>query len=143
MECFVYCRDKPDTGGIRKAVLEEHWSFMDDYDDSMIARGPTLNLDRSAPTGSMHILDLPDEAAVRRFAYQEPYYKAVVFRDVIVRRWQNALGRTMWQFQGDPAMLIELPSRAAVEAMLADEPYVRAGLYADIEILDWRFGGRH
>ncbi|HBK04927.1 MAG TPA: hypothetical protein DDZ81_03575 [Acetobacteraceae bacterium] len=102
MEYFFYCRDNPDTGAVRKAVLEAHWSFMDGYADRMIARGPTLTPDRSAPTGSMHILDLPDDAAVRRFAFEEPYYKAGVFRDVMVRRWRNALGRTMWQFRGDP-----------------------------------------
>ncbi len=36
------------------------------------------------------------------FAFEEPYYRAGVFADVFMRRWRNELGRTMWQFQGDP-----------------------------------------
>ena len=52
------------------------------------------------PTGSVHILDLPDPAAARAFAFDEPNYQAGVYRDVLLRRWHNLLGRTMWDFPG-------------------------------------------
>ncbi|MDE2006192.1 MAG: hypothetical protein KGI51_06480 [Rhodospirillales bacterium] len=94
---FVYCRDAEGTAALRKATTEAHWAFMDRYAASMIARGPTLAADGTTPTGSMHILDLPDEAAARVFAFDEPFYRAGVFREVMIRRWHNALGRTMWQ----------------------------------------------
>ncbi|MFV2176412.1 hypothetical protein ACFHW2_02650 [Actinomadura sp. LOL_016] len=48
----------------------------------------------------MHIVDLPDPAAVRAFAFDEPCYQAGAYRDVLVRRWRNLLGRTMWDFPG-------------------------------------------
>ncbi|WBB65745.1 hypothetical protein [Micromonospora sp. WMMD812] len=48
----------------------------------------------------MHILDLPDPAAARTFAFDEPNYQAGVYRDVLLRRWRNVLGRTMWDFPG-------------------------------------------
>jgi uncharacterized protein YciI len=79
---------------------EAHWSFMDGYANAMIARGPTLTPDRETHTGSMHIVDLPDAVAARVFAFEEPYYKAGVYHDVLVRRWRNALGGTMWDFTG-------------------------------------------
>ena len=44
-----------------------------------------------------------DAEAARVFAFDEPYAKAGVFEDIIVRRWRNALGRTMWDFEGDAA----------------------------------------
>src|SRR5436853_3905624 len=44
--------------------------------------------------------DLPDPAAARAFAFDEPNYQAGVYRDVLLRRWRNALGRTMWDFPG-------------------------------------------
>jgi uncharacterized protein YciI len=66
----------------------------------MIARGPTLAGD--VPTGSVHVLDLPDAAAARAFAFDEPGYQAGVYRDVLLRRWRNLLGRTMWDFPGGP-----------------------------------------
>src|SRR6516225_2343170 len=66
----------------------------------MIARGPTLADHGATPTGSVHIVDLPDPAAARAFAFDEPNYQAGVYRDVLLRRWRNALGRTMWDFPG-------------------------------------------
>jgi uncharacterized protein len=103
MEYFIYCRDKPGTGALRDELTEAHWSFMDAYAGAMIARGPTLTPDRTAATGSMHIVDLPGPSAAEEFAYDEPYYRAGVFQEVLLRRWRNALGGTMWDFDGDPA----------------------------------------
>jgi len=100
MEFFCYHRDRPGSLALRKELLEEHWSYMDQYAAEMVARGPTLSGDCDAPTGSVHILDLPDSAAARAFAFDEPGYQAGVYRDVLVRRWRNMLGRTMWDFPG-------------------------------------------
>lgn len=75
---------------------------MDGYADAMIARGPTLAADLDTATGSMHIVDLPNAEAARVFAFEEPNYRAGVYEDVLIRRWRNALGRTMWDFEGDP-----------------------------------------
>ncbi|GAA2939390.1 MULTISPECIES: YciI family protein [Streptomyces] len=102
MEFFCYHRDRPGSLALRHELLEEHWSYMDRYTAEMIARGPTLAADRDTPTGSVHILDLPDPAAARAFAFDEPGYQAGVYRDVVLRRWRNALGRTMWDFPGGP-----------------------------------------
>jgi hypothetical protein len=46
----------------------------------------------------MHLVDLPDAQAARVFAFQEPFWRAGVDGQVLVRRWRNVLGRTMWQF---------------------------------------------
>jgi uncharacterized protein len=74
---------------------------MDRYAGSMIARGPTMTENGASQTGSMHMVNLPALEAARVFAYEEPYYKLGVYRDVFMRRWHNALGRTMWEFEGD------------------------------------------
>ncbi|MFE2579635.1 YciI family protein [Streptomyces sp. NPDC059378] len=100
MEFLCYHRDRPGSLPLRDELLEEHWSYMDQYAKEMIARGPTLTDDGSAPTGSVHIVDLPDPAAARAFAFEEPGYQAGVYRDVLLRRWRNILGRTMWDFPG-------------------------------------------
>jgi uncharacterized protein YciI len=72
------------------------------YADAMIARGPTMSPDGKAVTGSMHMVDLPDADAARVFAHDDPLAKGGVFEHVMVRRYRNVLGRTMWQFGGDP-----------------------------------------
>jgi uncharacterized protein len=98
MEFFCYHRDRTASATLRDELLEKHWSYMDQYQAQMIARGPTF--DGDTPTGSVHILGLPDPAAARAFAFDEPGYQAGVYRDVLLRRWRNLLGRTMWDFPG-------------------------------------------
>ena len=102
MEYFFYCRGRPGTEALLEELAEAHWSFMDGYAEAMIARGPTLTPDRTTWTGSMHMVDLPDAQAARAFAFQEPFYKAGVYDQVLVRRWGNALGRTMWDYPAAP-----------------------------------------
>jgi uncharacterized protein YciI len=100
MEFFCYHRDRPGSAALRDELLEEHWSYMDRYAAELIARGPTFDRDSDTATGSVHIIDLPDLATARAFVFDEPNYQAGVYRDVLLRRWRNVLGRTMWDFPG-------------------------------------------
>ncbi|MEQ7011133.1 YciI family protein [Actinopolymorpha sp. B17G11] len=100
MEFFCYHRDRTGSAALRNELREEHWSYMDRYATKMIARGPTFAGDSDTPSGSVHIVDLPDAAGARAFAFDEPNYQAGVYRDVLLRRWRNMLGRTMWDFPG-------------------------------------------
>ncbi len=83
---------------------------MDRFAEGMIARGPTLGPDRETWTGSLHILDLPSADAAREFVDNEPYNRAGLFADHVIRRFTNLLGRTMWEFPGgavdDPRFLV-------------------------------------
>lgn len=81
-------------------MSEAHWSYMDRYEAELIARGPTFGEDGETPTGSVHFVALPDPAAARAFAFDEPNHQTGVYRDVLLRRWRNLLGRTMWEFPG-------------------------------------------
>ncbi|MBX9366297.1 YciI family protein [Streptomyces sp. WAC04114] len=100
MEFFCHHRDRPGSLPLREELGEAHWAYMDRYEAELIARGPTFAEDGETPTGSVHIVDLPDPAAARAFAFDEPNYQAGVYRDVLLRRWRNLLGRTMWEFPG-------------------------------------------
>ena len=98
-----YHRDRRGSGDLRMQMLEEHWAYMDRYAAAMIARGPTFTTDGTL-TGSVHILTLDGPDASRAFALDEPGYQAGIYRDVLIRRWHNTLGRTMWDVgvdQGD------------------------------------------
>ena len=94
MEFLCYHRDRPGSTPLRAAMVEEHWSYMDRYDAALIARGPTF-LEDGTLTGSLHVVDVPDAAAARAFAFDEPCYQAGAYRDVLVRR-------TRWSRHGDP-----------------------------------------
>ena len=53
----------------------------------MLARGPFLAGDRATWTGSIHIVDLPSAEAAREFAEREPYNRAGLFQDHLIRRF--------------------------------------------------------
>ncbi|GAA4954119.1 YciI family protein [Actinoplanes utahensis] len=100
MEFLCYHRDRAGSMALRAALGEQHWAYMDRFADRLIARGPTFAADGETATGSLHIVDLPDPPAARAFAFEEPNHQAGVYRDVLLRRWANLLGRTMWDFPG-------------------------------------------
>ena len=102
MGYLVYCRDRPGAEKLHEELCEEHWSFMDAYAEVMIARGPTFTDDEAETiTGSLHILDLPGPEEAKAFAFEEPNHRAGVYGEVLIRRWSNALGRTMWDYRGN------------------------------------------
>lgn len=78
---------------------------MDAFAGSMIARGPTLGTDRETATGSLHVLTLADVEALTEFVSQEPNNRAGVYREHMLRRFENLLGRSMWEFAGRPGEL--------------------------------------
>ena len=73
---------------------------MDRFAASMIARGPTFGTDRRTVTGSLHVVGLPSVDAVHEFVAREPNNRAGVYAEHSVWRFENLLGRTMWEFPG-------------------------------------------
>jgi uncharacterized protein len=104
VDFFVYSRDAAGTADLRddQELLEEHWSYMDRFADSMIARGPTLDTDRETATGSLHVLALPSVDAAREFVALEPNNRAGLYGEHLIWRFENLLGRSMWEFSGQP-----------------------------------------
>jgi hypothetical protein len=90
---------------------------MDRFARGMIARGPTLAADRETWTGSLHVLELPSPEAAYAFVEREPYNRAGLFEEHLIRRFENRLGRTMWEFaggSGDPRFLVISPAPVAL-----------------------------
>ncbi|MFJ6512087.1 YciI family protein [Streptomyces sp. NPDC091406] len=84
MPFYVYAQDQPDVADQLEALCEEHWSYMDGFDSRLILRGPTVSDDGEEHTGSVHVVDLADRAAAERFAREEPFWKAGLYRDLTV-----------------------------------------------------------
>jgi uncharacterized protein YciI len=105
VDFFVYSRDAADTAHLRddQELLEEHWSYMDRFAESMIARGPMLDTDRETATGSLHVLALPSVDAAHEFVRFEPNDRAGLYAEHTIWRFENLLGRTMWEYSGQPA----------------------------------------
>jgi uncharacterized protein len=122
MDYLFYCRDKPDTAALLDRLCEAHWSFMDGYADRLLARGPSLSDDGEEHTGSLHIVRLATSEETEVFAYREPFYAAGAYAEVMIRRWENLLGRTMWEYKtnSDDPMFLMLAHAGAPMAGFAD-----------------------
>ena len=102
MDYLIYGRAAVDVADEDNPELDEaHWSYMDAFADRMTARGPTLSADRTAWTGSLHLVNLDDGTAAGAFAVNDPYHRAGLFRDHLIRRFDNLLSRTMWDVTPD------------------------------------------
>lgn len=120
---------------------ERHWTYLDRFADVLTGRGPTLSHDRKTWTGSIHILDLPDVSAARAFVVHEPYHRAGAYVEHRIWRFDNLLGRTMWQFAGPvdgPLVFVLAPPRSARPVHLDLAPdlagrLVVAGILSDPE----------
>jgi uncharacterized protein YciI len=141
MDFLFYCRDKPNVGALLERNVEAHWSFMDGYADRLLTRGPTLSADGEEHTGSLHIVRLDSTAETETFAYQEPFYRAGAYREVIIRRWQDRLGRTMRDFKPtDDGPLFLILGHAAPSPDLASRLIEHAAAYGwtqRLEAKDW------
>ncbi len=134
---LVYSRDAPGTQALREDddLLEEHWSYMDGFADSLIARGPTLAPDRQTPTGSLHVLDLPSLTAAIEFAELEPNNRAGVYCEHRIWAFRNLLGRTMWEFAGEadePRFLVIADSGRDRNTPVSARPAPSAALGAEL-----------
>ncbi|WP_344616073.1 YciI family protein [Dactylosporangium salmoneum] len=95
---FVYTADRPGSSALREELVEAHWAYMDGFE--FHARGPTLSDDGETATGSLHIVDLPSDGAARAFVTEEPNWRAGVYAAMQIFRFEDLVGRTMWEFPG-------------------------------------------
>ena len=137
MDFFVYSRDASGTKALRDdhELLEDHWSYMDRFAASMIARGPTFATDRETVTGSLHVVGLPSVDAAHEFVAREPNNCAGVYAEHSIWRFENLLGRTMWEFPGasdEPKFMIIARSHGGSEAVAEHRPVPLAGLSTEV-----------
>jgi uncharacterized protein YciI len=134
VQYFVYGRDRAGVGELKASLTPEHWAFMDGYADSLIARGPTLTPNGESTTGSLHIVDLPSLEAAQSFAYDETYYRAGVFDDVLLCRFTNHTPGTMWDFTSAADGLNRYLVHTDDAPRLLSSPHII--LYGDLSALD-------
>lgn len=89
----VHAQDRPGIGTELYDLAEEHWSYMDRFEDRLVLRGPTLSEDGEDHTGSVHVIEVADRAAAERFAIEEPYWRADLYRGFMAVRAEVLLDR--------------------------------------------------
>lgn len=86
----LYCTDKPDALATRMANREAHLAYVAETGCVTLA-GPLLS-DEGTMAGSLIVLDLPDLAAAKAWASQDPYALAGLFESVQLREWKKVIG---------------------------------------------------
>lgn len=90
----IHAADKPGALETRLANREAHLAYIqDNYNGKMVCAGPLLADDGETMIGSMIIIDLADEAAVRSFCENDPYAKAGLFESTEVWRFKHVFPR--------------------------------------------------
>lgn len=90
MRAALICLDKPGHEDLRKATREAHLAYIRATGVVEMA-GPFLSPEGTM-TGSLVVLDVPDLAAARAWAAEDPYARAGLFASVDVREWKKVIG---------------------------------------------------
>lgn len=83
-------KDKPDHLDVRLANRDKHLEYLNQTGVVQLA-GPFVDEDGTM-SGSMIVLDVPDLAAARAWADNDPYQLAGLFETVKIRAWKRVIG---------------------------------------------------
>lgn len=90
MPYAVITRDKPDALQIRLDTRAAHLDYIEETGGVLMA-GPFLNAEGKM-TGSLIILDVESLSAAQKWADNDPYAKAELFKHVRVEHWNKVIG---------------------------------------------------
>ena len=88
----AFCTDKNDHLSVRMENRPAHLDFLGTKGDAIKYAGPTLADDGETPNGSLIIFEDDTLDAARNWIAGDPYAKAGLFADVVIRPWKKALG---------------------------------------------------
>lgn len=90
MFVVLMAKDKPGALNIRTENRPAHLEYLKSTD--LVAQAGPLLDDDGGMTGSLIVLDVPDMAAARDWAANDPYAKAGLFAEVTLTHWNRVIG---------------------------------------------------
>lgn len=87
----ITCLDKPGHAQVRADNRPAHLDYARRFKDQFLVGGPLLSEDGTAMVGSQLIIDLPDLAAARDWAANDPYARAGLFESVQIRPFRKVI----------------------------------------------------
>lgn len=85
----IHCLDKPDSAQVRAEARPAHLEYAKRHADKIVLAGPMLSEDGKDMIGSLLVMAFPDKGAAERFALEDPYRKAGLFRSVEIRPFRK------------------------------------------------------
>lgn len=96
----VYCRDRPDSQGARKAAAQAHLRYVDSILGHIALAGPLFTEDGLSMTGSFYVFRTTNLDEARRWLEADPYFAAGFWATVEYRPFLPAAGEfvggTIW-----------------------------------------------
>ena len=90
MRYILFCEDKVDSEALRLANREDHLAWVATKTGIELA-GPLLSDDGKHMLGSMFLLEANSSDAVRAFNLDDPYTKAGLWGNVLIRRFRQVV----------------------------------------------------
>ncbi len=83
--------DGPDTAATRRAHLQEHLDYVEANMAPVRVAGPLFEEGRGI-VGSLYILEVEDEAAVRHFMKNDPYFDKNIWAELTITPFRSVAG---------------------------------------------------
>ncbi len=91
MHFAIVCLDKPDHGAVRTDNRPAHIEHLKAHEANILVAGPLLSDDGQSPVGSLLIMDFGNLEAAQKFASDDPYNKAGLFKTVNICPWRKVI----------------------------------------------------
>ena len=93
MEFVIHALDKPDREPLRLENRLKHVAYLKEQEDvTIMLAGPPLSDDGDHSIGSVLVVDAADRETVEKFATNDPYRKAGLFKQVSITHWVKTMG---------------------------------------------------
>ena len=90
MPYMILMTDKPGTAELRAKTRPAHLDYLDANKAKLLAAGALIEDDGSGGSGSLYILDTDSRAEAEAFLKGDPFDKAGLFGQVVIRRWRKS-----------------------------------------------------
>jgi uncharacterized protein YciI len=91
MRYILFCEDKADSEALRLANREDHLAWAATQTATIKLAGPMLSDDGEHMVGSLFILEADSIAAVRAFNRADPYSRAGLWGNVVIRPFRQVI----------------------------------------------------
>lgn len=87
----VNCRDKASMQEMRAKNRPAHLDYVKGSGSKIVAAGPLLNSEQHA-IGGLFLIDVPDLAAAKEWAENDPFRALGIYESVEVLEWKYVFG---------------------------------------------------
>jgi uncharacterized protein YciI len=98
----VLCTYSGDVRALRDAAMAEHLAYLRRNRHRLRFAGPLLDDDNRCATGSLAIVEVPDRTSAEDFIAEEAFYRADMFGDIEIARFESAIGHRQVDLTADP-----------------------------------------